>query len=86
MFWIRATERTFKTLPEDHANCSVGSMTQGLLDLNDAAARGDVALLLESGWVDADVVPQIPVVNERSSAIVYGPLGDCEIDPDVVFL
>jgi uncharacterized protein (DUF169 family) len=28
VFWMRAAERTFSTAPEDHFNCSVGSLTQ----------------------------------------------------------
>ncbi len=86
VFWIHATERTFQTLPEDHRNCSVGSLTHGLIDLKEAACRGDVAVLLETGWVDAEGVPLIPVVNELPSAVVYGPLGDTEVDPDVVLV
>jgi uncharacterized protein (DUF169 family) len=86
VFWIEAASRTFTTLPEDHGNCSVGSLTHGLKTLDEVAGNADVAALLESGWVTLDVVPLIPVVKQRPSFITYGPLGDTASDPDVVLL
>ena len=86
VFWIKAAERTFSTVAEDHGNCSVGSMTHGFKTLEEVAGNSDVAALLESGWVTMDVVPQIPVVHERPGAVTYGPLAETPIDPDVVFL
>jgi len=86
VFWIEAASGTFTTQPEDHANCSVGSLTHGLKTLDEIAGNSDVAALLESGWVSMDVVPQIPVVKERSHFITYGPLVETTVEPDVVFL
>lgn len=86
VFWIKAAERTFGTVAEDHGNCSVGSLTHGFKTLGEVGANSDVAALLESGWVTMDVVPQIPVVHERPGAVTYGPLADTPVDPDVVFL
>lgn len=86
VFWIEAAARTFTTVAEDHGNCSVGSLTHGLKTLEEVAGNSDVAALLESGWVTLDVVPQIPVVKERSDFITYGPLTETTASPDVVFL
>ncbi|MSQ30645.1 MAG: hypothetical protein EXR64_01255 [Dehalococcoidia bacterium] len=86
VFWMHGSERTFATVAEDHANCSVGSMTHGFKTLDEVAGNGDVAALLEAGWVTLDVVPQIPVVRERPGAVVYGPLAQTAEDPDVVML
>jgi len=86
VFWIEAAKGSFTTVPEDHGNCSVGSLTHGLKTLDEVAGNSDVAALLESGWVTLDVVPLIPVVKERPNFITYGPLEDTIIDPDVVFL
>lgn len=86
VFWMHGTQRTFTTVAEDHANCSVGSMTHGFKTLEEVAGNGDVAALLESGWVTMDAVPQIPVVSERPEAVTYGPLAEASFDPDVVFL
>jgi uncharacterized protein (DUF169 family) len=86
VFWIKATDRTFGTVAADHGNCSVGSLTHGFKTLDEVAGNGDVAALLETGWVTMDVVPQIPVVRERPGAVTYGPLAQTPVDPDVVFL
>jgi uncharacterized protein (DUF169 family) len=86
VFWIKAAERTFSTRPEDHANCSVGSMTHGLKTMDEVAGNGDVAAILEAGWATLEMVPRIPVVKERHEYVTYGPLTETLIDPDVVFL
>jgi len=86
VFWMRAAERTFTTVPEDHGNCSVGMLTHGLLSLEEAAAREDVRAIIESGWVTAEAAGGIPTVRERFSHITYGPLASTPADPDVVLL
>jgi len=86
VFWMKGAERTFSTVAEDHGNCSVGSVTHGFKTLEDVAGNSDVAALLDSGWVTMDVVPQIPVVTEKPGAVVYGPLAETPIDPDVVLV
>jgi len=86
VFWNFATESTFSTVKADHGNCSVGSLTHGFVTLDEVAGNGDVAALLETGWVTMDVVPQIPVVTETPGAVTYGPLAESPIDPDVVLL
>ena len=86
VFWMKATDRTFSTVAADHGNCSVGSLTHGFKTLAEVAGNSDVAALLETGWVTMDVVPEIPAVREKPGTVVYGPLADTPIDPDVVFL
>ena len=86
VFWVHATESTFSTVAQDHGNCSVGSLTHGFKTLDEVAGNSDVAALLETGWVTMDVVPQIPVVTEKPATVIYGPLAQSSIDPDVVLL
>ena len=86
VFWMKGAERTFTTVPADHGNCSVGSLTHGLIDLAEAAGRADVAALVEAGWVTPDMFPSIPTLASRPSFITYGPLAETPVDPDVVFL
>lgn len=86
VFWMKAADRTFGTVAEDHGNCSVGSLTHGFKTLQEVAGNSDVAALLDTGWVTMDVVPQIPVVARRPGVVTYGPLADTPVDPDVVFL
>lgn len=86
VFWIKAQDRTFSTTAEDHANCSVGSVTHGFKKLDEVGDRNDVAALVEAGWVSPDMFPQIPVVQERPESITYGPLEQTAAVPDVVLL
>jgi uncharacterized protein (DUF169 family) len=86
VFWMKAVDRTFATVPADHGNCSVGSLTHGLIELAEAAGRADVAALVEAGWVTPEMFPSIPTVARRPEFIMYGPLASSPVDPDVIFL
>ncbi len=86
VFWIKAQHRTFTTTAEDHANCSVGSVTHGFKRLDEVADKNDVASLVQAGWVTPDMFPHIPVVEEEPGFVTYGPLAETTEIPDVVFL
>lgn len=86
VFWMKAVDRTFRTCAEDHGNCSVGSLTHGFITLDAAAKRDDVKALVEACWVTPEVFPHIPVVKQRPACVIYGPLAETRVDPDVVFL
>ena len=86
VFWMEGVDATFSTVADDHGNCSVGSWTHGFKTLDEIAGNGDVAALMESGWVTMDMVPHIPTVNEKPGAVTYGPLADTPIDPDVILV
>jgi uncharacterized protein (DUF169 family) len=86
VFWMHGEARAFTTRAADHANCSVGSLTHGFIDLHAAAAHDDVASLVEAGWVSPDAFPDIPVVADAPEAITYGPLRDAPHEPDVVLV
>ena len=74
VFWMHATERGFATIAADHANCSVGSYTHGFVTLSDAATRGDVAAIVEAGWVAEEDFAGIPAIAESPAAVTYEPL------------
>jgi uncharacterized protein (DUF169 family) len=86
VFWMRAHARTFSTVAEDHANCSVGSVTHGFKSLQEVGDKADVAKLVGAGWVAPEMFPDIPVVKERYRHATYGPLSDAKVNPDVVLL
>ena len=85
-FWIESADKTFSTIAEDHGNCSVGSVVIGFKKFDEVVGNSDVAAMLETGWVTADVVPQIPVITEKPGAVTYGPLTETPFDPDVVLI
>jgi uncharacterized protein (DUF169 family) len=78
VFWTHATDRAFATVAEDHANCSVGSYTHGFIPLSDAATRGDVAAIVEAGWVAESDFPSIPAVEDAPGSVTYEPLADAQ--------
>jgi uncharacterized protein (DUF169 family) len=86
VFWMRGAERAFATVAEDHGNCSVGSVTHGFLAPSEVVDHSDVAELVGAGWVGPSVLEQLPKVTVRPGSIVYAPLGQAPIDPDVVLL
>jgi uncharacterized protein (DUF169 family) len=86
VFWMKATGRTFSTVAEDHANCSVGSVTHGFRSLEEVGEMSDVGTLVGAGWVAPEMFPAIPVVKQRYRYVSYGPLQESEGTPDVVFL
>jgi uncharacterized protein (DUF169 family) len=86
VFWMKSAGRTFSTVAEDHANCSVGSVTHGFKTLEEVGDKSDVGTLVEAGWVAPEMFPQIPVVTERFEYVTYGPLKEATNTPDVIFL
>lgn len=86
VFWMKAEGRTFSTVAEDHANCSVGSVTHGFKSLDDVGDKSDIGALVGAGWVTPEMFPAIPAIKERYKYVTYGPLQDAGEAPDVVFL
>lgn len=86
VFWIKSAAQTFTTAPQDHYNCSVGSVTHGLKKLEEVMENEDVQGILECEWVTPEEAMSLPVLKEQPKFITYGPLADTPIDPDVVLL
>jgi uncharacterized protein (DUF169 family) len=82
-FWGPAQQRRLDTVAADHANCSVGSYTHGLIPLKQAAAGADTAALVGSGWVGETDLMAAAALPFRPSSITYQPLAEAE-NPDVV--
>jgi uncharacterized protein (DUF169 family) len=84
-YWAPAQKGRLHTKPSDHANCSVGSYTHGLIDLEAAAVADDTAALLKSGWVGESDLASVPHLPFRPQSICYEPLAETS-QPDVVLL
>lgn len=86
-FWRLAAEgRTLSTVPSDHYNCPVGSYTHNI-PLPEARANELPAILgvmTNLGYLKMEEVPGIPVLPQTPKNIVFAPLGDTPVDPDVV--
>ena len=82
-FWAPAQQQRLDTVAADHAHCSVGSYTHGLIPLEQAAAGEDTAALVGSGWVGEADLQSAATLPFRPSSITYQPLAEAE-NPDVV--
>ena len=86
-FWrLAAQGRTFYTLPENHFNCAVGAYTHNISLSADREKETEATLkmMFDLGYVKPEELPQIPRLAKPPKAIVYAPLGDIPVDPDVV--
>ena len=88
-FWRLAAEgRTFYTVPADHLNCAIGSYTHNVpLPPERAAELGETLDLMAGiGYVRMEEVPTIPRLDRTPGAVVYAPLGETPVAPDVVLV
>lgn len=86
-FWSLASEgRTFYTVPGDHYNCAIGCHTHNipLPPERQSELPQTLGLMAEIGYVRMEEVPGIPTLPTSPVAVVYAPLGDTPVDPDVV--
>jgi uncharacterized protein (DUF169 family) len=86
-FWrIAAAGKTFYTVPSDHYNCAVGSHTHNI-PLPPERAREleqTLSFMTDIGYIKMEEVPGIPQLARMPAAVVYSPLGEAPVDPDVV--
>jgi uncharacterized protein (DUF169 family) len=86
-FWRLAAEgRTFYTVPGDHYNCPVGAHTHNIpLPENRAHELNQVLTIMTSiGYIKKEEVPEIARLPQTPGVIVYAPLGEAHVEPDVV--
>ena len=86
-FWRIASEgRTFFTVPSDHYNCAIGAYTHGMPLPTERAQELETTLgfMAGIGYVRQEEVSGIPTLQSTPAAVVYAPLGDTPVDPDVV--
>ena len=86
-FWRLAAEgAAFYTVPSDHYHCPIGAYTHNIpLPPSRATELQDTLGLMASiGYVSMEEVPGIPVLPKSPAAVVYAPLGETPVDPDVV--
>ncbi len=87
-FWQEAAGRVFATSPGDHDLCSIGVYTHNL-NMSPAAAAdlGDaLKVFAQLSYVRDEDVAAIPVLSSKPRHVIYGPLADVPLDPDVVLL
>jgi len=89
VFWQLASTRTFVTTTKDHELCSIGVHTHHMAQPSPShQAELKQALEAMSGldYVREEEVAAIPVVQREVKHVIYGPLADFPLDPEVVLL
>src|SRR6266850_1465735 len=88
-FWrLAMSEKTFYTVPADHHNCPIGSYTHNITPPAERAGELEqtLGLMADLGYLRMEEVPGIPRLPTTPGAVVYAPLGDTPVDPDVVLV
>jgi uncharacterized protein (DUF169 family) len=88
-FWRLAAEgRTFYTVPRDHLNCPIGSFTHNVPLPAERSAELDevLGLMTRIGYLRMEEVPRIARLQKTPGAIIFAPLGEAPLPPDVVLL
>jgi uncharacterized protein (DUF169 family) len=87
-FWQEAGTRVFATSASDHSSCAVGQYTHNLemsavsnTDLTDA-----LKVFADLSYVREQDLQMIPVLASKHKYVIYGPLAEIPLDPDVVLL
>jgi uncharacterized protein (DUF169 family) len=88
-FWrVAAGGQTFYTVPSDHYNCAIGSHTHNIPLPPERAKELDETLSFMTGvgYVRMEEVPGIPRLPQTPGVVIYAPLADTPVDPDVVLV
>jgi uncharacterized protein (DUF169 family) len=86
-FWrIAAQGSAFYTVQTDHYNCPIGSHTHRISLPGERAAELEqtLGLIGKIGYIRLEEVPAIPQLAKTPAVVVYSPLADAPVDPDVV--
>jgi uncharacterized protein (DUF169 family) len=88
-FWQLGATRMFYTSTKDHELCAIGVHTHHLSEPS-TSSQSELQAALEAmrglDYVRAEEVAAIPVVQREVKCVVYGPLAELPVDPDVVLL
>ena len=88
-FWQLAATRTFVTSTKDHELCSIGTYTHHMA-LPSPSQQAELKQALEAmsglDYVRKEEVAAIPVIQHEVNYVIYGPLADFPLDPEVVLL
>jgi uncharacterized protein (DUF169 family) len=87
-FWQEAATSVFATSAAQHDLCAIGVYTHNLqpsekqqTDLADA-----LNVFKQLGYVRDEDLPHIPVLQSRSEYVIYSPLAQSPLPPDLVLL
>ncbi len=86
-FWrIAAEGRTFYTVPGDHYNCPIGSYTHNIALPSERAPELEQALglMADAGYIKMEDIPGVFQLPKAPAVVIYAPLSDAPVAPDLV--
>ncbi len=89
MFWQEALKGPFATSAPQHESCAIGVYTHNMAGASPAQQTelGEVLkVMADLTYVRREDIPQIPVLRQQARHIIYAPLAETPLDPDVVLL
>ena len=88
VFWQEAAQGAFATAPSDHRLCAIGMYTHNLetTPADDADRDDALKVFAELGYLKPDQIADVPVLQTRPRQVVYAPLAESPLPPDVVLL
>ncbi len=87
-FWRKAETSVFYAPAEKHFNCPIGGMTMGF-DMPGAVQENLMELVRKMfgcGYISPEETAKIPSIKKKKTGIVYGPLGNFPIEPDLILM
>jgi uncharacterized protein (DUF169 family) len=88
-FWQEAAGGPVATSSRHHELCSIGVYTHNLADAPASCASelGDVLkVMADMTYVRPEDIAHIPVLRQQAKHVIYAPLAQTPLDPDVVLL
>ena len=88
-FWEEAAKGAFCTSTTDHELCAIGVHTHSLAGASESFSTelGDaLKVMAELDYVTDAEVAEIPVLKQSAKHVVYSPLAQTPLAPDVVLL
>jgi len=87
-FWVQAEKGLFFAKAESHENCPIGIVTMGfpLSPQVMSNLASFVSKMCGASYIGAKEPEHIPRMEEAKKGILYGPLADFPIHPDLVLV
>ena len=84
-FWRLAEQQVFYAAEDEHLNCPIGVMTMGFQIPEDRQEEADsiVGTMCELEYITPEEANAMPSVPGDHKGIVYGPLAQMPVEPDV---
>ena len=87
-FWRMAEKKSFYAPANKHFNCPIGAMVLGFempKEVQDQLG-GLVKKMCECSYLSEDEPANIPTITEKKAGMVYGPLKDFPVAPQLILM